>query len=100
MKGVSDDYSRQWLATAYDDLADYSQFKKAFTDLLWSPQIRSQVRSRLYHDKFDKNGNESLSIHFFRYSVMAVNLSPKVEELHLVDATAGHYPLYTEGAFV
>jgi len=91
MKAVSDDYSRQWIATVYD-LADYSQFKKAFTDLLWSPQVQSQVRSRLYHDRFAKNGNESLSIHFLRYSVVAANLAPKVEELHLVDATAGHHP--------
>jgi hypothetical protein len=39
MKAVSDDYSIQWIATVYDDLADYSQFKKVFTDLLWSPQV-------------------------------------------------------------
>jgi hypothetical protein len=101
MKAVGDAYSKQWFTSVYKDLQDYSHFKKAFTELLWSPQIQSQVRAQLYQDRYDKSSGESLSFHFLMYSMTATNLSPTLSELDLIDDIAGHFPtLHTERAFV
>jgi hypothetical protein len=76
MKKISDSYSKQWFTAVYQDLTSYGQFKRVFTELLWSPEIQSQVRSQLYIDRFDINSNESVLSHFLKYSVLAANLSP------------------------
>jgi hypothetical protein len=34
-----------------------------------------------------------MSAHFLKYAVLAANLTPKLSELDLVDAVAGHYPV-------
>jgi hypothetical protein len=41
-----------------------------------------------------------MSAHFLRYSVLPVNLSPKLSELHLVDAISGHFPPYVQRALL
>jgi hypothetical protein len=84
----------------YQDLTSYDQFKRAFTELLWSPQIQSQVRSQFHQDRFDRNSNASMSSHFLKYSVLAANLSPKLSELDLIEAMAGHFPPYVQRAFL
>jgi hypothetical protein len=100
VKAISDPHSKQWFTTVYKDLTNYEHFKRAFTELLWSPQIQSQVRSQLYQDRFGKNAKESMSSHFLKYSVLAANLSPRLSELDLVDAIAGHFPPYVQTALL
>ena len=41
-----------------------AKFKQATTELLWSPQIQSQVRCSIYQDSFNKSGDESLRIFY------------------------------------
>jgi hypothetical protein len=39
VKAIRDPYSKQWSTAVYKDLTNYDHFKRAFTELLWSPQI-------------------------------------------------------------
>jgi hypothetical protein len=96
----SDPYSKQWFTAVYKDLTKYDHFKRAFTELLWSPQIQSQVQSQLYQDRFDKKAKESMSSRFLKYYMLAANLSPRLSELDFVDATAGHFPPYVQMALL
>jgi hypothetical protein len=64
MKSITDEYTQQWVVTIYKELRYYNHFKQAIVELLWSPQIQSQVRCSIYQDKFNKSGNERLSAHF------------------------------------
>jgi hypothetical protein len=41
-----------------------------------------------------------MSAHFLRYSVMAAHLSPRLSELDLIDAIAGHFPSYVQRAIL
>ncbi|KDR16521.1 hypothetical protein L798_09956 [Zootermopsis nevadensis] len=53
VKAISDPYSKQWFTAVYEDLTGYDNFKRAFTELLWSPQIQSQACSQLYQDRLE-----------------------------------------------
>ena len=64
MKSITDEYTQQWVVTIYKELRSYDHFKQAITELLWSPQIQSQVRCSIYPDRSNKSGDESLSAHF------------------------------------
>jgi hypothetical protein len=68
-------------------------FSQAITELLWSPQIHSQVRCSIYQDIFNRNGDHSLHS-FLRYATMAANLTLKMSELEIMDAIGGHYLNY------
>jgi hypothetical protein len=100
IKTITDEYVRQWVTTMHREFKDYDHFKQAITELLWSPQIQSQVRCSLYQDKFNRNGDNSLSAHFLRYATMAANLTPKMSELEVIDAICGHYPNYIQRALL
>ena len=56
MKSITDEYTQQWVVTIYKELKSYDHFKQAITELLWSPQIQSQVRCSIYQDRFNKRG--------------------------------------------
>jgi hypothetical protein len=71
IKSITDEYTQQWAVTIFKELRNYDHFKQAVTELLWSPQIQSQVRCSTYQDKFNKSGGENLSAHFLRYAMMA-----------------------------
>jgi hypothetical protein len=64
MRSITDEYTQQWVVTIYKELRSYDHFKQAITELLWSPQIQSQVRCSIYQDRFNNNGDKSLSVHF------------------------------------
>jgi hypothetical protein len=101
MKPITDEYTQQWLVTIYKDLRSYDHFKQAVTEMLWSPQIQSQVRCLIYQDRFNKSGDESMSAHFFlRYAMIAANLTPKISALEIIDAIGGHYPYYIQRALL
>jgi hypothetical protein len=48
VKAVADNYAKQWFTAVYKYLADYNHFKRSITELLWNPQIQSQVRVSLF----------------------------------------------------
>jgi hypothetical protein len=100
MKAVTDAYSKQWFMATYEDLSGYEHFKRAVTELFWNPQTRSRTRCVLYQDKFDRNKYETMSVHFLRYSVMSAHLTPRLSELELIDAIAGHFRAYVERAIL
>jgi hypothetical protein len=100
IKSITDDYVRQWVTTIHKEIKDYEYFKQAIIELLWSPQVQSQVRCSIYKDKFDSNGEDSLSAHFLRYATMAANLTPRMSELEVIDAIGGHYPNYIQRALL
>jgi hypothetical protein len=100
MKAITDEYPQQWVTAIYKELTNYEHFKQAITELLWRPQIQSQVRCSMYEDRFIKSGGENLSAHFLRYAMMAANLTPKMSELEVIDAISGHYPNYVQRAFL
>jgi hypothetical protein len=100
IKSVIDEYARQWVITIYTEIRDYDHFKQVITELLWSPQVQSQVHCSIYQDKFRRNGDDSLSTHFLRYTTMAANLTPKMSELEVIDAIGGHYLNYIQRALL
>jgi hypothetical protein len=100
MKSIIDEHTQQWVVTIYKELRSYDHFKQAITELLWSPQIQSQVRCSIYQDRFNKSGDESLSAHFLRYAMIAANLTPKISELEIIDAIGVHYPNYIQRALL
>jgi hypothetical protein len=77
IKSITDDYVRQWVTTIHKEIKDYDRFKQAIIELLWSPQVQSQVCS-IYQDKFGRTGYDSLSAHFMRYATVAANLTPRM----------------------
>ena len=84
MKSITDEYTQQWVVTIYKELRSYDHLQQAITELLWSPQIQSQVRCSIYQDGLNKSGEEILSAHFLRYAMMAANLTPKMFELEII----------------
>jgi hypothetical protein len=100
MKAVTDAYSKQWFTAIYKDLSSYEHFKRAITELLWNPHAQSRTRCALYQDKFDRNKDETMSAHFLRYSVTSAHLTPRLSELELIDAIAGHFPAYVQRAIL
>jgi hypothetical protein len=99
-KAISDEYTQQWVTTIYKELRGYEHFKHAITELLWSPQLQSQVRCSIYPDRFNKNAGENLAAHFLRHAMMAANLTPKLSELEVIDSISGHCPNYIQRALL
>ena len=77
MKSITDKYTQQWAFTIYKELRNLDHFRQAITELLWNPQIQSQVHCSIYQDRLSKSEDESLSAHFLRYATMGANLTPK-----------------------
>jgi hypothetical protein len=100
MKSITGEYTQQWVVTINKELRSYDHFQQAITELLWRPQIQSQVRCSISQDRFNKSGDESLSAHFLQYTMMAANLTPKMSELEINDAIGGHYPNYIQHALL
>jgi hypothetical protein len=98
MKAITDEYTQRWVTAIYKELRNYEHFKQAMTELLWSPQIQSQVRCSIHQDRLNKSGGEDLSAHFLPYAMMVANLAPKMSELEDIDAVSGHCPNYVQCA--
>jgi hypothetical protein len=54
----------------------------------------------IYHDKFNRNGDDSLSAHLLPYATMAENLTTEMSELEVIDAICGHYLNYIQHALL
>jgi hypothetical protein len=93
---VHDSYTSQWINTVYKELNSYEQFKKAITEFVWGPQAQARWRCALYQGTYDRNADRSMTAHFLRYSAVASNLTPKLNEWEIVEVISCHYPAYVQ----
>jgi hypothetical protein len=73
-------------------LKKYGQLKSyVFTELLWDGTRRSEIRCRVYQDRYSYRSGESLTERYIRYTNMASILSPAVSDQDLPGALISHY---------
>jgi hypothetical protein len=68
---VKEPFAKQWFYSAFDQMKNCDQFKKAFTELLWCPSRHASIRSAIYLDKHDPGSGEPCLDHYIRYANMA-----------------------------
>ena len=83
-RSISIPFPKQWMLTAYGQLRSYDDFKSAFTELLWDSTRQSEIRCRVYKDRYDYRSGESFSEHYIRYANMASMLSPAMSDQDLL----------------
>ena len=89
---ISDPFAKQWILTNYGQHKSYEDFfKKALTELLWDGTRQSEIRCRVYQDRYNYRSGESLSEHYIRYANMAIMLSPAMSDQDLLGAMITHY---------
>jgi hypothetical protein len=59
---------------------------------LWNNQKQSSIRCKIFQDKFDRDGEETLAAHYLRYVNLAANLHPKLSEYDLLGALTALCP--------
>ena len=91
-RGVQDPFTKTWLSAEYHKLGTYENFKTQITQLLWNDQKQSSIRCKIFQDKYNKNGEETLAAHYLRYVNLAANLQPPLSEYDLIGALTAHYP--------
>jgi hypothetical protein len=91
-KAIRDPFTKAWLNAEYDKIGTYGQFKKQITQLLWNDQKQSNIRCRIFQDKYDRNGGETLAAHYLRYVNLAANLHPPLSEYDMLGAITAHFP--------
>jgi len=91
-RAVQDPFTKAWLSAEYYKLDTYQNFKTQVTQLLWNDQKQSSIRCKIFQDKFDRNGEETLAAHYLRYVNLAANLHPQLSEYDLLGALTAHYP--------
>jgi hypothetical protein len=89
---VQDQFTKAWLSAEYYKVGTYQNFKTQVTQLLWNDQKQSSIRCRIFQDKSDRNGVETLAAHYLRYVNLAANLCPPLSEYDLLGALTAHYP--------
>ena len=80
----------QWMLTVYGQFISYDDFKRAFTELLWDSTRQSEIRCRVYQDRYDYRSGESFSEHYIRYDYMVSMLSPTMSDQDLHGAMVTH----------
>jgi hypothetical protein len=91
-RAVHDPFTKAWISAEYHKLGSYENFRTQITQLLWNDQKQSNVRCKIFQDKYDKNGEESLAAHYLRYVNLAANLYPPLSKFDLLGALTAHYP--------
>ena len=91
-RAVQDPFTKAWLSAEYYKLGTYENFRTQVTQLLWNDQKQSSIRCKIFQDKFDRNGEETLAAHYLRYVNLAANLHPPLSEYDLLGALTAHYP--------
>jgi hypothetical protein len=79
-RAVQDPFTKAWLSAEYYKLETYENFRTQVTQLLWNDQKQSSIRCKIFQDKFDRNGEETLAAHYLRYVNLAANLHPPLSE--------------------
>jgi hypothetical protein len=85
--------SRQWIETATWNLKDYNAFKRAFLNTWWSGSTQSVGKCSLYHGKYHRNSNLSLSGHFLKQATMAPYLDTRPIDVEVIEAIRYHFPI-------
>jgi hypothetical protein len=57
-RSISDSFTKQWMLTTYGQLKSYDDFKKVFTELLWDGTRQSEIRCRVYQDRYNYRSGE------------------------------------------
>jgi len=91
-RAVQDPFTKAWLSAEYYKFGTYENFRTQVTQLLWNDQKQSSIRCKIFQDKFDRNGEETLAAHYLRYVNLATNLYPPLSEYDLLRALTAHYP--------
>jgi hypothetical protein len=91
-KAIQDPFTKAWLSAEYYKIGNYQQFKKQVVQLLWNDQKQSNLRCKIFQDKFDRNGGETMAAHYLRYVQLAANLHPPLSEYDLLGAITAHFP--------
>jgi hypothetical protein len=91
---------KQWVETVSQNLTDYEAFKKAFLNTWWSTSRKSLVKCSLYHSKYNRNPNLTLSGHFLMYATMVSYLEPRPTDVEVIEAIRYHFPLGVQRAML
>jgi hypothetical protein len=91
-RAVQDPFTKAWLSAEYYKIGTYENFRTQVTQLLWNDQKQSSIRCKIFQDKFDRNGEETLAAHYLRYVNLAANLHPPLSGYDLLGALTAHYP--------
>ena len=92
-RAIHDPFAKGWLNAEYQKLGSYDNFKVKITELLWNDLQQANVRCRVFQDKFDRKGSETLAGHYLRYVNLAASLPPPLSEYDLLGALTSHYPM-------
>jgi hypothetical protein len=79
------------MLTAYGQLTSYDDFKGAFTELLWDSTRQSEIRCRVYQDRYEFRSGERFSEYYIRYTNMSSMLAPAMSDQDLLNAMVTHY---------
>jgi hypothetical protein len=90
-RAVQDPFAKAWLSAEYYKLETFGNFRTQATQLLWNDQKQSSIRCKIFQDKFDRNGEETLAAHYLRHVNLAANLHPPLSEYDLLGALTAHY---------
>jgi hypothetical protein len=66
--------------------------KVQITQLVWKDFQQANIRCRIFRDKFDKKGSETLASNYLRYVILATSLQPLLSEYSLLGTLTSHYP--------
>ena len=72
---VQDPFIKAWLSAEYYKLGTYKIFRSQVTQLLWNDQKQSIIRSTIFEDIYDRNGEEMLAAPYLRHVILAANLN-------------------------
>ena len=90
-RSISEPFAEQWMLTAYRQLIPYDDFKRAFTELFLDSTRQSEIRCRVYQDRYDYRSGESFSERYIRYANMVSMLSPAMPDRDALGAMVTHY---------
>jgi hypothetical protein len=90
-RAVQDPFTKAWLSAEYYELGTYENFRTLVTQLLWNDQKQTSIRCKIFQDKYDRNGEETLAAHYLRYANFATNLHPPLSEYDILGALTAHY---------
>lgn len=91
-RAVQDPFTKAWLSAEYYKLGSFEKFKTQVTQLLWNDQRQSNIRCKIFQDKYEGSGEETLAAHYVKYVNLAANLHPPLSEYDLIGALTAHYP--------
>lgn len=100
LRAIKDPFAQNWVSSEYHKMDSYQSFKSQFSKLFWNELEQSRVRCDIYQGKYDRNGGESMTEHYFRYASLAANLQPPLTEYDLVTALTSHFSMEIQRAML